>query len=146
MTDGLGNIPGRSLLLRILLTTPHAVRFSKICQMPSKELPASAKTRHDRALWYAKRLLDLLILELINIREQDDFAVSLGEFLESRTHIFIGEVLRNRRFVNQRLFKNLIAFVGELEPEGFPAMMLDHVKKDFEQPRPAVCAEFEPVE
>src|SRR6516165_1766424 len=102
MTKRSRNIPGRSLN-SIPGDISRAVGLSKVCELCAQQFSTAAKPRHNRALRYPKSLLNFLVLEIIDIRKQDDIAILLRKLLESRKHIFVGEFLSNRRFVGQRL-------------------------------------------
>src|SRR5262249_1124669 len=111
MTEGLRNIPDGCLRRWIPVYSSSTVCFCESRQVRAQEFSASAEARHHRALRYSQGVLNLLVLEIIYIGEQNDLAILLRELLKSSQHIFVGEILRDRRFVHQRLLEDLITFV-----------------------------------
>src|SRR5690348_15236225 len=65
----------------LLRTRVDTIRQGHFRQLLPQELPSSAQSRHHRSEWDSQSFGDLLIRELLNVREEHDFSEFHGNLL-----------------------------------------------------------------
>src|SRR5262245_38501243 len=93
--------------------SPDAVVPRRFGEQSPKQRPTTAETRHHGTDRNAERVRGLAVRKLLDVDQQDDGAVVLGNGLERPEHVLVAQFLGEGLLPDRRRLRGLVAEVDE---------------------------------
>jgi hypothetical protein len=113
-------------------------------ELRAQVVSTAAQTGHYRSDRDSQSLVDLFVRELLDIGQDHDLGVLLRHLFEGGKQLLIGQLVRDFRLGDKRVFERLWIF-AEQPTAPLPPMVRHDVEQDLVQPGSTVGTGFEAI-